>query len=244
MIKKAVGLVLSLTIVIGVLSAFGVMYFMRLQDGIMNGIFIYTNEALEEDDESEAPNTKKEDNNYTGEILLIVLLVATASSIIFAITLASDIRNKKITKEKLNAAIEVMIQKEIGKKKGVKPQETSEQAFVPVNKPIRFELGGFVDSEVNRLLINDYTPANKRMTVMTDMNSLSHVIEYITDKIGEGVKMELKAEIAALIVFSGENLSFDDEEIQKLNKIMSDAMGSFVFEDDKAIIKLPIIPEL
>ena len=113
MIKKAVGLVLSLTIVIGVLSAFGVMYFMSLQDGIMNGIFIYTNEALEEDDESEAPNTKKEDNNYTGEILLIVLLVATASSIIFAITLASDIRNKKITKEKLNAAIEVMIQKKM-----------------------------------------------------------------------------------------------------------------------------------
>ena len=69
------------------------------------------------------------------------------------------------------------------------------------------------------------------------------VIEYITNKIGDSVKLELVAELAALIVFSGDNLSFDDEEIRKLNKIMSDATGSFVFEDDKAIIKLPIIPE-
>lgn len=243
MIKKAVGLILSLSIVIGVLSAFGVRFYLRMQENTMRSVF---SENMSFDGEEPIENQEVEqrsDDSKTNEILLLVLLVALASSIIFGIMLASDIRNNKITKEKLNTSIQLLIQKELQKKKEIDTPETEEQTFVPIHKPTRFELGGFVDSEVNRLLITDFTPANKKMTVMTDMNSLSYVIEYITNKIGDSVKLELVAELAALIVFSGDNLSFDDEEIRKLNKIMSDATGSFVFEDDKAIIKLPIIPE-
>lgn len=243
MIKKAVGFFISFMIVIGVLCTFGVRLFMNMQSKTM----MYAlgdqqiNGLLEEDQES--PKVEQKDDSLFNEILTIVLIISSGMTIVFGILLFSELRNNKAQKEKLNMAIEMLIQKERTKKEHEDSGETVPDTSPLVPHTTRFELGGFVESEMNRLLIENYEGPDKKLTVMSDMNLLSNVIEKITDKIGSGVNVKVRSELAASIVFTGDNMIFEDDEIEKISGIVTEAMGSFVFENNEAIIKLPIIPD-
>ena len=241
MIKKAVGFFISFMIVVGVLCTFGVRLFMNMQSKtMMYAMGDQQIDGLLEDDQ-EIPAVEEKDDSLFNEILTIVLIIGSGMTIVFGILLFSEIRNNKAQKEKLNMAIEMLIQKEKSKKEHENSDETVPDIVTQVPHTTRFELGGFVESEMNRLLIENYQGPDKKLTVMSDMNLLSHVIEKITDKNGSEVNVSIRSELAASIVFTGENISFEEEEIEKISGIVSEAMGSFVFENNEAIIKLPII---
>lgn len=245
MIKKTVGFFISFMIVIGVLCTFGVRLIMNMQSKTM--MYAMGDQQIDSllEDDQEIPAIEEKDDSLFNEILTIVLIISSGMTIVFGILLFSEIRNNKAQKEKLNMAIEMLIQKERSKKEheesgeGEPIKETS--TLVP--HTTRFELGGFVESEMNRLLIENYEGPDKKLTVMSDMNLLSSVIERITDKAGPDVNVSIKAELAASIVFTGDRIFFDEEEIEKISGIVTEAMGSFVFENNEAIIRLPIIPD-
>ncbi|MCR5805019.1 MAG: hypothetical protein K6G47_12245 [Clostridia bacterium] len=243
MIKKAVGFLVSFMIVIGVLCAFGVRLFINMQNRTM--MYALGDQQIDGilEDDREIPVAEDKEEALFNEILTIVLIASSGMTIIFGIMLFSDIRNNKAQKEKLNMAIEMMIQKEKSKREHGDPGENVPDTSPLVPHTTRFELGGFVESEMNRLLIENYEGPDKKLTVMSDMNLLSSVIEKITDKAGPDVNVSIKAELAASIIFAGDNVFLDEEEIERISGIVTEAMGSFVFENNEAIIKLPIIPD-
>lgn len=127
--------------------------------------------------------------------------------------------------------------------------ETEAPAVVPaITQPSvqqvsvsQFELGNFLESEMNRLLILDFVRNDKSAVVMSDMKSISEVLDMITDELGTDIKVELNTDVNAALDIKGSDKELGADIRERITELINNALGKVTFEEQTVKIRFPII---
>lgn len=127
--------------------------------------------------------------------------------------------------------------------------ETEAPAVVPaITQPSvqqvsvsQFELGNFLESEMNRLLILDFVRNDKSAVVMSDMKSISEVLDMITDELGTDIKVELNTDVNAALDIKGSDKELGSDIRERITELINNALGKVTFEEQTVKIRFPII---
>lgn len=115
------------------------------------------------------------------------------------------------------------------------------QPSVPQVSVSQFELGNFLESEMNRLLILDFVRNDKSAVVMSDMKSISEVLDMITDELGTDIKVELNTDVNAALDIKGSDKELGADIRERITELIDKALGKVTFEEQTVKIRFPII---
>ncbi len=115
------------------------------------------------------------------------------------------------------------------------------QPSVPQVSVSQFELGNFLESEMNRLLILDFVRNDKSAVVMSDMKSISEVLDMITDELGTDIKVELNTDVNAALDIKGSDKELGEDIRERITELINKALGKVTFEEQTVKIRFPII---
>ena len=115
------------------------------------------------------------------------------------------------------------------------------QPSVPQVSVSQFELGNFLESEMNRLLILDFVRNDKSAVVMSDMKSISEVLDMITDELGTDIKVELNTDVNAALDIKGSDKELGADIRERITELINNALGKVTFEEQTVKIRFPII---
>lgn len=115
------------------------------------------------------------------------------------------------------------------------------QPSVPQVSVSQFELGSFLESEMNRLLILDFVRNDKSAVVMSDMKSISEVLDMITDELGTDIKVELNTDVNAALDIKGSDKELGSDIRERITELINNALGKVTFEEQTVKIRFPII---
>lgn len=115
------------------------------------------------------------------------------------------------------------------------------QPSVPQVSVSQFELGNFLESEMNRLLILDFVRNDKSAVVMSDMKSISEVLDMITDELGTDIKVELNTDVNAALDIKGSDKELGSDIRERITELINNALGKVTFEEQTVKIRFPII---
>ena len=115
------------------------------------------------------------------------------------------------------------------------------QPSVPHVSVSQFELGNFLESEMNRLLILDFVRNDKSAVVMSDMKSISEVLDMITDELGTDIKVELNTDVNAALDIKGSDKELGSDIRERITELINKALGKVTFEEQTVKIRFPII---
>ena len=241
--KKAIGFFISLGVVFAVLSVFFAMFFIKKEDTIMSKVF--SEEVMLDEQEIDLSPSEKEESKAE-PVLLIILFIGTGSAIIFGVLAYNDLKARKEKMETLKEPLDLIIYRELQRKKTSSPEVIPDSVAAQeqvLSDPhlTRFELGSFLGSEMNRLLILDFEPSFKKAVIMSDMNRISMVLDIITEKLGTALKIELTAESVARISVTGFKDVLQDQDKESISELIEASMGSTEFNDGAIDLKFPIV---
>lgn len=254
--KKLIGFLISLLLLIVVLSVLFTSYMLKRQEKTMS--YVFTEETIDGmlDGEQQKPRETTEEGGAFGTFITISLMVTSAATLIFGYLFVSD-RIKQISKKESVMPMELMIVKELAEAAKIGSLSEDKKIDVPsasdippviVPKPIipknttsQFELGNFLESEMDRLLLLNFKKSDKKAVIFSDMNKIAFVFDRITEDFGTDICVELVTEVCATIEIKGYEKPFDEILMEDIKNAIEGAMGTVVFEDDKTVIKFPVI---